>query len=142
MICIVCNCAMKVFTASYFIFEQRKRESEGSDEEKETPGKHEKKKSKKDKKKAKEKEKEKEKESSDEVSINRVNGLWILSNIYKNIDLVQFYPWYNLVFHFLKIHYISPQRIRLLLHGRGFVCNVTPFVYMTPIETDIETVSF
>ena len=47
--------------------EQRKRESQGSDEE--TPSKLEKKKAKKDKKKSKEKEKEKEKESSDEVSM-------------------------------------------------------------------------
>lgn len=45
----------------YFSNTQRKRDTEGSDEEKETPGK-EKKKSKKDKKKSK------EKESSDEVS--------------------------------------------------------------------------
>ena len=61
----------------YFTCEQRKRSSEGSDEEKETPGKHEKKKSKKDKKKAKEKEKEevKEKESSDEVSKQHVGHL-------------------------------------------------------------------
>ena len=49
------------------LFEQRKRESQGSDEE--TPSKLEKKKSKKDKKKSKEKEKEKEKGSSDEVSM-------------------------------------------------------------------------
>ena len=61
----------------YFTCEQRKRSSEGSDEEKETPGKHEKKKSKKDKKKAKEKEKEevKEKDSSDEVSKQHVGHL-------------------------------------------------------------------
>ena len=48
----------------WFVLEQRKRDTEGSDEDKDTPSKHDKKKSKKDKKKAK----EKEKESSDEVS--------------------------------------------------------------------------
>ena len=53
----------------YFTCEQRKRSTEGSDEEKETPGKHEKKKSKKDKKKSK------EKDSTDDVSKHCIGHL-------------------------------------------------------------------